>query len=70
MKDMDMRILEMLKDHTIKNARTAAHYLWKECEGWEGAAERSIALTAAIDRCESGKGTYEDWELLAEEVEL
>ena len=65
MKDIDMRILDMLKDCAIENARTAAHYLWKECE-----EERYDALTAAIDRCESNQGTYEDWKLLTEEIEL
>lgn len=72
MKDMDMRILEMLKDCTIENARTAAYILHKDIDSpfYEDAINRYNALTAAIDRCGSNQGTYEDWKLLTEEIEL
>ena len=56
MTSRDMRLFEILKDHTIKNAREIAHDIWKD--GDEDGIHDD--LIAAINRCENGTGTDAD----------
>lgn len=62
----DKRLLECLKALTIKNAREIAHQLWKDGDE-DGYRE---PLLEAIERCEAGNGTEEDWDLLIEQTEM
>ena len=66
MNDRDMRLLEVLKDHTCKNAREVAHQIWKDGDE-DGILD---TLYQAIDRCEDGNGTDEDWDLLVDVTEM
>ena len=56
MTSRDIRLFEILKDHTIKNAREIAHDIWKD--GDEDGIHDD--LIAAINRCENGTGTDAD----------
>lgn len=56
MTSRDMRLFEILKDHTIKNAREIAHDIWKDGDE-DGIYDD---LIAAIARCEDGVGTDAD----------
>lgn len=67
MKEADMRLFGMLKDHTIKNAIEAAHMMREDLYDAE-VEERYKALLVAIERCESGQGTHDDWGLLVDET--
>lgn len=60
------RLLAVLMDATIHNAREIAHQLWED--GDEDGIRDS--LLAAIDRCESGIGTAADWDMLVEQTEM
>lgn len=62
----DLKLLEILKAHTIKNAREVAHQIWKDGDE-EGYYQ---PLLEAIERCEAGNGTEEDWDLLIEQTEM
>ena len=66
MTSRDMRLFEILKDHTIKNAREVAHGIWKD-EDEDGIYDN---LMAAIARCEDGVGTDADWDMLIEQTEM
>ena len=66
MTSRDMRLFEILKDHTIKNAREIAHDIWKD--GDEDGIHDD--LIAAINRCENGTGTDADWDMLIEQTEM
>jgi hypothetical protein len=66
MTQRDQRLLEVLKAHTIKNAYEIAHQLWKDGDE-DGIRE---PLLEAIERCEAGNGTEEDWDLLVEQTEM
>ena len=62
----DKVLLMVLKRHTIKNAREIAHQLWKDGDE-DGIRE---PLLEAIERCQEGNGTEEDWDLLIEQTEM
>lgn len=61
--DRESRLLACLIDLTLHNAREACHEYWEE-----GDEESYEALLAAIERCEGGEGTDEDWDVLIEET--
>lgn len=60
------RLLEVLKDHTIKNAIEIAHQIWKDGDE-DGIHDE---LIAAIERCQSGGMDADDWNLLVEQTEF
>lgn len=62
----ERKLLAVLMEHTIKNAREVAHQIWKD--GDEGGCYEP--LLEAIERCEAGNGTDEDWDLLVEQTEM
>ena len=66
MSERDSRLLEVLKDHTCKNAREIAHQIWKDGDE-DGIYDM---LVEAIERCESGIGTDADWDMLVEQTEM
>lgn len=66
MTSRDMRLFEILKDHTIKNAREIAHDIWKDGDE-DGIYDD---LIVAIARCEDGIGTDADWDMLIEQTEM
>ncbi len=61
-----MRLLEILKEHTIKNAREIAVSIDKNGDE-DGIYDK---LMQAIVRCEDGNGTDSDWDLLVEQTEM
>lgn len=64
----NLRLLEVLKDHTIKNALEVA----RDTEYWaEGDNEESRQrFIEAIVRCQEGDGTAEDWNWLVDETQM
>ena len=63
----DYRLLEILKQHTVKNAievLTDDEY-WEEHEGFS-----KHEFEEAITRCQDGNGTDQDWDWLIEETEM
>lgn len=63
---MNRKLLRALKTLTIHNAKEVAHRLWKDGDE-DGMRE---PLLEAIERCETGNGTIEDWDLLIEQTEM
>ena len=66
MTQRDEKLLGILKQHTINNAREIAHQIWKDGDE-DGLYDQ---LLEAIERCNEGNGTDEDWDLLIEQTEM
>lgn len=62
----ERKLLGVLMEHTCKNAREVAHQIWKDGDE-DGIHDQ---LLEAIERCEAGNGTDEDWDLLVEQTEM
>lgn len=64
----ELRLLEVLKDHTCKNALEVA----RDTEYWaeNGGEEDRQKFIEAIVRCQEGNGTAEDWDWLVDETQM
>ena len=67
MTGFDKKLLEVLKEHTIKNAIEVLRDgdYWQEHEGFT-----REEFEEAIIRCQEGNGTAQDWNWLVEETEM
>lgn len=70
MNDREKKLFEVLKDHTIKNAVEVAHQLFDDEDSDEEVKETRARLLEAIERCSTGEGNDEDWDLLVEQTEM
>lgn len=69
MLEREQRLLEVLKIHTCKNALEVARdtEYWAEENGGDGEDARQRFIEA-IERCQEGNGTDEDWDWLIDET--